>query len=69
MIQQMQDQHQYLIDPNGTKTHIMLPLEEYEELIDRLLDARDALELPALRELDTERVTIEQLREEFGLDS
>ncbi|MEY4530861.1 MAG: hypothetical protein RLZZ156_1582 [Deinococcota bacterium] len=68
-MQLIPDQYQYLIDPNGTKTHIMLPLEEYEELIDRLLDARDALELPALRELDTERVTIEQLREEFGLDS
>ncbi len=66
---QIQNEHQYLTNTHGHKTHIVLPLEEYEELIDRLLDAKDALELPALRELETERVTIEQLRQEFGLDS
>jgi PHD/YefM family antitoxin component YafN of YafNO toxin-antitoxin module len=62
---------QFLMDQNGIKTHVILPLEEYEEMIDQLLDARDSAELPKLvaeaRE-NSERITIEELRAQYGLE-
>jgi hypothetical protein len=64
------EKHQYLVDPTGHKTHIVLPLEEYEELIHQLLDARDVARLPELRAgiENAERITIEELRTQFGLE-
>jgi hypothetical protein len=66
---QIQNEHQYLTNTQGHKTHI-LPLEEYEELIHQLLDARDIARLPELREdiENAERITIEELRAQYGLD-
>jgi hypothetical protein len=65
-----QPEYQYLINPQGQKTHIVLPLEEYEELIHQLLDARDIARLPELRVdiENAERITIEELRAQFGLE-
>ena len=58
---------QFIVDQNGTRTHVILPLEEYEELIDQLLDARDIAQLPALREETGERITIEALAARVGV--
>ncbi len=62
---------QFLVDHHGIKTHVILPLEEYEEMIDQLLDARDAVEMPKLvveARANSERITIEELRKQYGLE-
>ncbi len=62
---------QFLVDQNGNKTHVVLPLEDYEEMIDQLLDARDALRMPELvadARANSERITIEELRKQYGLE-
>lgn len=35
----------YLIDENGAKTAVVLPLKEYKQLLRRLEDLEDALDL------------------------
>jgi aryl carrier-like protein len=65
------EQTQYLIDSNSVKTHVVLPLEEYEEMIHQILDARDAVRMPQLVEEareNAQKITIEELRNEFGLE-
>ncbi len=68
---QIQNQHQYLTNTHGHKTHIVLPLEEYEELIHQLFDARDAAQMPQLvadaRE-NGEQITIKALAARVGVD-
>ena len=56
--------HQQITDETGA-TFVMLPLEEYNDLIDAILDARDIENLPALRAASegAERISIEALRE------
>ena len=63
--------HQYISDALGNKTHIVLTLEEYNDLIDAILDARDAKNLPALRAASEggERISIEALREQLLEDA
>jgi hypothetical protein len=65
-----QSHYQYISDAQGQRTHVVLPIAEFDELLDALLDAQVIQRLPALREeLETaERITIEELRKEFGLD-
>ena len=60
--------HQQITDETGA-TFVMLPLEEYNDLIDAILDARDAKNLPTLRASSegAERISIEALREQLGL--
>ena len=56
--------HQQITD-EICATFVMLPLEEYNDLIDAILDARDIKNLPALRAASegAERISIEALRE------
>jgi hypothetical protein len=67
---QSREQHQYLTDARGVKTHVVLPLEEYEEMIHQILDARDAVRMPQLvaeaRE-NAQKTTIEALAANIGL--
>ena len=60
--------HQQITDETGA-TFVMLPLEEYNDLIDAILDARDVKNLSALRAASEggERISIEALREQLGL--
>ena len=62
--------HQQITDETGA-TFVMLPLEEYNDLIDAILDARDAKNLPALRAASegAERISIEALRERLLEDT
>jgi hypothetical protein len=64
------EQTQYLTDSNGVKTHVVLPLEEYEEMIHQILDVRDAARMPQLvaeaRE-NAQKTTIEELAASIGL--
>lgn len=62
--------HQQIADETGA-TFVMLPLEEYNDLIDAILDARDAKNLPALRAASEgrERISVEALRERLLEDA
>ena len=62
--------HQQITDETGA-TFVMLPLEEYNDLIDAILDARDAKNLPALRAASEgrERISVEALRERLLEDA
>ena len=62
--------HQRITDETGA-TFVMLPLEEYNDLIDAILDARDAKNLPALRAASEarERISVEALRERLLEDA
>ena len=62
--------HQQITDETGA-TFVMLPLEEYNDLIDAILDARDVKNLPALRAASEsgERISIEVLRERLLEDA
>lgn len=67
---QSTEQHKYLTDSDGVKTHVVLLLEEYEELMHQLLDARDAARMPELvaeAKTNGRRVNIEELAEQEGL--
>jgi hypothetical protein len=44
-------EQQVLYDAKGRKTHVVLPYETYEELLQRLEDAED---LKAIREVENE---------------
>ncbi len=37
---QIRPPQQYVVDSKGTKTHVVLPLEEYEDLLQGLEQAR-----------------------------
>jgi hypothetical protein len=41
-----------LYDVHGKKTHVLLPIEKYEELLERLADSED---LRAIRDVETEK--------------
>jgi hypothetical protein len=62
--------HQQITDETGA-TFVMLPLEEYNDLIDAILDARDAKNLSAFRVASegVERISIEALRERLLEDA
>lgn len=58
------DTHQYLTDASGNRTHVVLTIEEYEELLDGLLDLQD-LDIVRQRQVgpDDGYVSLCQLKE------
>lgn len=62
------DTHQYLTDAEGNRTHVVLTLEEYEELLDGLLDLKD-VEIVRQRRAEPEEgyVSLEELKARLGL--
>ena len=66
-ILQTPDIHQYLTDADGKRTHVLLTVEEYEELLDSLLDLQDAELIKQRREEPGEYVTLEEMKARLGL--
>ncbi len=61
------DTHQYLIDADGKRTHVLLTVEEYEELVDQLLDLQDAELVRQRRKEPEEYVSLEEMKARLGL--
>ena len=59
------DTHQYLTDASGNRTHVVLTIEEYEELLDSLLDLQD-IDIVRQRQAEPEEgyVSLDQLKEQ-----
>lgn len=60
------DTHQYLTDAQGNRTHVVLTVEEYEELLDILLDLQDA-EIVRQRREEPDYVSLEEMKARLGL--
>ena len=45
---------QYLVNDKGEKTNVLLPINEYQLLIQRLEDLEDSLEMDAVVQTETE---------------
>ncbi len=54
--------HQYLTDTEGRRTHVVLSLEEYEELLDKALDAQDVEIIQRRRSEGGEFVSLEEMK-------
>ncbi len=61
------DPHQYVTDADGNRTHVLLTIEEYEELVDRLLDLQDAELVRQRREEGGEYLSLEDVKQRLGL--
>jgi len=59
--------HQYLTDAQGNRTHVVLTIAEYEELLDSLLDLQDAEIVRQRREETEGYVSLEEMRARLGL--
>jgi PHD/YefM family antitoxin component YafN of YafNO toxin-antitoxin module len=61
---------QYVVDENGKHVSVILPIEEYERLIEALEDLEDARAADEIRATvasgDDEFILYEQAREEIG---
>ena len=55
------DPHQYVIDAQGNRTHVLLPVEEYEALLE---DLRDLQLLDERRGGET--ISLEELKRQLG---
>ncbi len=53
---------QYLTDAQGRRTHVVLSLEAYEELLDRALDAQDMDIIKQRRSEDGEFISLEEMK-------
>ena len=62
------DTHQYLTDASGNRTHVVLTIEEYEELLDSLLDLQD-IDIVRQRQAEPKEgyVSLEELKARLGL--
>ena len=58
---------QYLTDARGRRTHVVLSLEAYEELIDRALDAQDLDIIKQRRSEDGEFIALEEMKKRLDL--
>ena len=56
---------QYIVDSNGRKKAVVLPIKEFDRLIDRLGDLEDALFLDQADEDDLEFTDYREVREEL----
>lgn len=64
---QTSDTHQYLVDADGKRTHVLLTVEAYEELVDLSLDLQDA-ELVRQRRAEPEGyLSLEEMKARLGL--
>ena len=61
-------QIEYVVDEQGNKRAVIVDYTLWEELIARLEDLEDALEMRRLREREEESIPWEQAKAELGLD-
>ena len=54
--------HLYLTDTQGRRTHVVLSLEKYEELLDKALDAQDVEIVQQRRGEGGEFVSLEEMK-------
>lgn len=59
--------HQFITDAAGNKTHVLLTIEQYQELIDRLLDLEDAEVVRERRSEMQPGIPLDQLKKQLGL--
>ncbi len=62
-------QVKYVVDDRGNKSAVIVEYELWEELIARLEDLEDALEMRRLRERNEESIPWEQAKAELGLNN
>ena len=62
-------QVEYVVDDQGAKRAVIVEYELWEEIIARLEDLEDALEMRRLREHNEESIPWEQAKAELGLDN
>jgi PHD/YefM family antitoxin component YafN of YafNO toxin-antitoxin module len=55
---------EYIIDAQGNKKYVLLPIEEYEAMIEKLEDARD-IQLAQERR-GGETISLEELKKQLG---
>ncbi|WP_235044564.1 hypothetical protein [Methylohalobius crimeensis] len=67
----MKMHHQYITDETGNRVSVVLPLDEYRELMERLEDLEDAVEAKAvlkrIEQGEEETVSWESIKAEHGL--
>ncbi|WP_299431005.1 hypothetical protein [uncultured Meiothermus sp.] len=63
----VKEPHQFITDSEGKRTHVLLTIEEYEELLDQILDLEDAQALRQRRAEGGERVSLDDLKKQLGL--
>ncbi len=62
-------QVEYVVNDQGAKRAVIVEYELWEEIIARLEDLEDALEMRRLREQNEESISWEQAKAELGLDN
>jgi hypothetical protein len=63
----VKEPHQFITDSEGNRTHVLLTIEEYEELLDQILDLEDLQTLRQRRAEGGERVSLDDLKKQLGL--
>lgn len=63
----VKEPHQFITDAEGKRTHVLLTIEEYEELLDQILDLQDAEEVRRRRAEGGETISLEELKKQLGL--
>lgn len=63
----IREPHQFLTDADGKRTHVVLSVEDYEEMIDQLLDIEDVEEIRRRKAEGGERVLLEDLKKQLAL--
>jgi hypothetical protein len=58
---------QFVTDSEGKRTHVLLTIEEYEEVLDRIFDLQDAQEVRRRREEGGEALSLEELKKQLDL--
>jgi Lhr-like helicase len=63
----VKEPHQFVTDAEGKRTHVLLTIEDYEEMLDQLLDIEDAEEVRRRRTEGGKRVSLEELKKQLAL--
>jgi hypothetical protein len=63
----VKEPHQFITDAEGKRTHVLLTIEEYEELLDQILDLQDAQAVRERRAEGGEVVSLEELKKQLEL--
>ncbi|MCH7800456.1 MAG: hypothetical protein IIC24_02820 [Chloroflexi bacterium] len=57
---------QYIVDEKGQRTAVLLTIDEYQRLLQRLEDLEDALELGKAIESEHDFISFKEIREELS---
>ncbi len=58
----------YLQDDDGNRTHVILPIEYYESLLEELESVKDNARYDQAKQEDTgERINLSEMKERLGL--